>query len=147
MCTPRRCPSTTSADMTCWRGSTTLCTSPTPRSNSCAQVRRPEKRDDDGRSRRRNEINCLCVCFLPGATYCQFMDMLFPGCILLKKVKFQAKLEHESIHNFKLLQAAFKRMGIDKVRIHYVFRSTFLNNMLKKNSLCVFPCFVSPSSR
>ena len=52
---------------------------------------------------------------LVGAAYCQFMDMLFPGCILLKKVKFQAKLEHEYIHNFKVLQAAFKRMNVDKV--------------------------------
>lgn len=51
-----------------------------------------------------------------GAAYCQFMDMLFPGCISLKKVKFQAKLEHEYIHNFKLLQASFKRMNVDKVR-------------------------------
>ncbi|PKK17494.1 microtubule-associated protein RP/EB family member 3 [Columba livia] len=29
------------------------------------------------------------------------MDMLFPGCVHLRKVKFQAKLEHEYIHNFK----------------------------------------------
>ncbi|MFT7810768.1 microtubule-associated protein RP/EB family member 3 isoform X1 [Arapaima gigas] len=50
-----------------------------------------------------------------GAAYCQFMDMLFPGCILLKKVKFQAKLEHEYIHNFKVLQAAFKKMNVDKI--------------------------------
>ncbi|KAI4810327.1 hypothetical protein KUCAC02_019166 [Chaenocephalus aceratus] len=49
-----------------------------------------------------------------GAAYCQFMDLLFPGCISLKKVKFQAKLEHEYIHNFKLLQASFKRMNVDK---------------------------------
>lgn len=57
-----------------------------------------------------------------GAAYCQFMDMLFPGCILLKKVKFQAKLEHEYIHNFKVLQAAFKRMSVDKVRQTFVPR-------------------------
>ncbi|KAJ8355493.1 hypothetical protein SKAU_G00182870 [Synaphobranchus kaupii] len=50
-----------------------------------------------------------------GAAYCQFMDMLFPGCVLLKKVKFQARLEHEFIHNFKVLQAAFKRMSVDKI--------------------------------
>lgn len=43
------------------------------------------------------------------------MDMLFPGCVHLRKVKFQAKLEHEYIHNFKVLQAAFKKMGVDKV--------------------------------
>lgn len=57
----------------------------------------------------------MCDLFV-GAAYCQFMDMLFPGCILLKKVKFNAKLEHEYIHNFKVLQAAFKRMNVDKVR-------------------------------
>ncbi|XP_036433057.1 microtubule-associated protein RP/EB family member 3b [Colossoma macropomum] len=57
------------------------------------------------------KIEQLCS----GAAYCQFMDMLFPGCILLKKVKFQAKLEHEYIHNFKVLQAAFKKMNVDKI--------------------------------
>ncbi|XP_042300059.1 microtubule-associated protein RP/EB family member 3-like, partial [Sceloporus undulatus] len=57
------------------------------------------------------KIEQLCS----GAAYCQFMDMLFPGCIHLRKVKFQAKLEHEYIHNFKVLQAAFKKMGVDKV--------------------------------
>lgn len=55
------------------------------------------------------------VCSLAGAAYCQFMDMLFPGSVALKKVKFQAKLEHEYIQNFKVLQAGFKRMGVDKV--------------------------------
>lgn len=54
-------------------------------------------------------------CFSSGAAYCQFMDMLFPGCVHLRKVKFQAKLEHEYIQNFKVLQAAFKKMGVDKV--------------------------------
>lgn len=53
--------------------------------------------------------------FCPGAAYCQFMDMLFPSCVPLKKVKFGAKLEHEYIHNFKLLQVSFKKMGVDKV--------------------------------
>ncbi|KAF3850159.1 hypothetical protein F7725_019878 [Dissostichus mawsoni] len=43
------------------------------------------------------------------------MDMLFPGCILMKKVKFNAKLEHEYIHNFKVLQGSFKRMNVDKI--------------------------------
>ncbi|XP_041661224.1 microtubule-associated protein RP/EB family member 3-like isoform X2 [Cheilinus undulatus] len=57
------------------------------------------------------KIEQLCS----GAAYCQFMDMLFPGCILLKKVKFNSKLEHEYIQNFKVLQAAFKRMNVDKI--------------------------------
>lgn len=50
-----------------------------------------------------------------GAAYCQFMDMLFPGSVHLKKVKFNTKLEHEYINNFKVLQASFKKMQVDKI--------------------------------
>lgn len=76
----------------------------------------------------------MVLCFA-GAAYCQFMDMLFPGCILLKKVKFQAKLEHEYIHNFKVLQAAFKRMNVDKVSLVLNLTSghmwTFVTKIIK----------------
>merc|ERR1712227_95358 len=41
--------------------------------------------------------------------------MLFPGCIPLKRIKFDAKHEHEFINNFKALQNSFKKMGVDKV--------------------------------
>merc|ERR1712012_248953 len=41
--------------------------------------------------------------------------MLFPNCVQLKKVKFKTKLEHEFIQNFKVLQASFKKMGVDKI--------------------------------
>ena len=50
-----------------------------------------------------------------GAAYCQFMDMLFAGSVPLKKIKFDAKHEHEYINNFKALQNSFKKMGVDKV--------------------------------
>jgi len=65
--------------------------------------------------------SCLCARFTKveelctGAAYCQFMDMLFPGCIQLKKVKFNTNLEHEYINNYKILQASFKRMSVDKI--------------------------------
>ena len=49
-----------------------------------------------------------------GSAYCQLMDMLFPGSVELKKVKFVTKLKHEYIQNFKVLQASFKKRGIDK---------------------------------
>ncbi|XP_020776200.2 microtubule-associated protein RP/EB family member 3a isoform X2 [Boleophthalmus pectinirostris] len=58
-----------------------------------------------------SKIEQLCS----GAAYCQFMDYLFPGCLLLKKVKFQARLEHEFIQNFKILQKAFQRMSVEKI--------------------------------
>ena len=67
-----------------------------------------------------SKIEELCT----GAAYCQFMDMLFPGMIFisfevvniehvagsvqLKKVKFNTKLEHEYINNFKVLQVCCK---------------------------------------
>ncbi|XP_046663076.1 LOW QUALITY PROTEIN: microtubule-associated protein RP/EB family member 1-like [Homalodisca vitripennis] len=57
------------------------------------------------------KIEELCT----GAAYCQFMDMLFPGSVPLKRVKFRTNLEHEYIQNFKILQAAFKKMSVDKV--------------------------------
>ena len=53
--------------------------------------------------------------FLQGAAYCQMMDMLFPNCLSLKRVKLNAKLEHEYISNWKILQNAFKKVGVDKV--------------------------------
>lgn len=54
-------------------------------------------------------------CSFLGAAYCQYMDMLFPGSVPMKRVKFRTNLEHEYIQNFKILQAAFKKMNVDKV--------------------------------
>ncbi|XP_026320873.1 microtubule-associated protein RP/EB family member 1 isoform X1 [Hyposmocoma kahamanoa] len=58
-----------------------------------------------------SKIEELCT----GAAYCQFMDMLFPGSVPMKRIKFKTNLEHEYIQNFKILQAAFKKMSVDKV--------------------------------
>merc|ERR1719292_90863 len=41
--------------------------------------------------------------------------MLFPGSVQLKKVKFNTKLEHEYINNFKVLQNSFKSCAVDKI--------------------------------
>jgi len=57
------------------------------------------------------KIEQLCS----GAVYCQFMDMLFPGTIPIKKVKFTSKLETDYISNFKHLQNCFNKNGVDKV--------------------------------
>ncbi|CAF0754006.1 unnamed protein product [Didymodactylos carnosus] len=57
------------------------------------------------------KVEDLCT----GAAYCQFMEMMFPGSMQLKKVKFNAKLEHENIQNFKVLQNSFRAVRIDKI--------------------------------
>lgn len=57
------------------------------------------------------KIEELCA----GSAYCQFMDMMFPGCLVAKRIKYNTKLEHEYISNFKLLQGSFKKCEIDKI--------------------------------
>lgn len=64
-----------------------------------------------------------------GAAYGQFMDLLFPGTIGVKKIKFRTNLEHEYIQNFKLVQAAFKKVGCDKeIPINRLVKGRFQDN-------------------
>eukprot|EP00118_Oscarella_pearsei_P025199 m.307721 g.307721 ORF g.307721 m.307721 type:complete len:294 (+) comp42709_c0_seq1:151-1032(+) len=63
------------------------------------------------------QLNCAKVEEMGnGAAYCQFMHMLFPEArFQLKKVKMDAKLDHQYIDNFKFLQSTFKKVGVTKV--------------------------------
>uniref|UniRef100_A0A8C7JI48 DNA (cytosine-5-)-methyltransferase n=1 Tax=Oncorhynchus kisutch TaxID=8019 RepID=A0A8C7JI48_ONCKI len=49
-----------------------------------------------------------------GSCYCQLMDWLFPGCIDMSTVKFQAQDTPDFIHNYNLLQAGFRKTGVTK---------------------------------
>ena len=57
------------------------------------------------------KIEDLCT----GAAYCQLLDLLFPGCVAVRKVKFLTNLEHEYIQNFQLVKVAFSHLGVKKV--------------------------------
>lgn len=57
------------------------------------------------------------------------MDMLFPGSVPMKRVKFRTNLEHEYIQNFKILQGAFKKMEVDKVS--YKHRQSQITNVFQ----------------
>ncbi|KAH8237240.1 hypothetical protein KR038_007906 [Drosophila bunnanda] len=73
-----------------------------------------------------SKIEELCT----GAAYCQFMDMLFPNSMPLKRIKFRTNLEHEYIQNFKLLQASFKKMSVDKIiPIDKLIKGRFQDNL------------------
>lgn len=64
-----------------------------------------------------------------GAAYCQLMDMLFENCLPMKKVKWNTKLEHERIDNFKLLQSSFQKCKVDKiVPIEKLVKGRFQDN-------------------
>lgn len=43
------------------------------------------------------------------------MCLCVSGSLQMKRVKFQTRLEPEYINNFKLVQAAFNRMGVTQV--------------------------------
>ncbi|KAH8306806.1 hypothetical protein KR018_001484, partial [Drosophila ironensis] len=65
-----------------------------------------------------------------GVAYCQMMDMMFPNCINLKRVKMDAKLEHEYFHNMKLFQGAFIRLKLDKtVPIESLIKGSIKENL------------------
>ena len=52
------------------------------------------------------------------------------GCIPLKRVKFNTRLEHEYIQNFKLLQASFTKLGVDKVSLFDFFLFSIVRNAI-----------------
>uniref|UniRef100_A0A8C9YXT9 DNA (cytosine-5-)-methyltransferase n=1 Tax=Sander lucioperca TaxID=283035 RepID=A0A8C9YXT9_SANLU len=47
-----------------------------------------------------------------GAAYCQLMDWLFPQTVDLSRVRFQSNDMVDIIHNYSLLQAAFRKLGV-----------------------------------
>lgn len=50
-----------------------------------------------------------------GAAYCQLTDLLFPGKVQLKKVKWNSRNETDWINNWRVLQMTWKSLGVDKV--------------------------------
>jgi len=50
-----------------------------------------------------------------GAAYCNFLELLVPGTVAIKRVKWDTILEHEYIQNYKILQNAFNKLNLKKV--------------------------------
>ncbi|KAK2076278.1 hypothetical protein QBZ16_001210 [Prototheca wickerhamii] len=49
-----------------------------------------------------------------GAVACQLMDCLHPGTVNMKKVDFNVRNDYEFVGNYKELQQAFTKTGIDR---------------------------------
>jgi len=65
-----------------------------------------------------------------GAVHCQILDSCRPGTIAMKKVNWLAKSEHEFIPNFKVLQAAFDKNGLDKhIEVDRLIRGKYQDNL------------------
>jgi len=49
-----------------------------------------------------------------GAVYCQVIDKIFPGTFNFGAVKWGAKFDYEYVENYKILNNAFRKNGIQK---------------------------------
>jgi len=64
------------------------------------------------------------------AALCQIMDAIYPGQVPLHKVNFNAKQEYEYINNFKVLQSAFDKFGIDKaIDVQKLVKGKYQDNL------------------
>ncbi|VDM93024.1 unnamed protein product [Litomosoides sigmodontis] len=64
-----------------------------------------------------------------GAAYCQLTELLFPGKISLKKIKWNSRNETDWIANWHTLQTAWKDLGVKKgVPVERLLRSKFQDN-------------------
>lgn len=64
-----------------------------------------------------------------GVAYCELVNILFKNVIPVKKINHQAKLEHQFISNWKLLQTSFRKVGVEKqIPIERLVKSKFKDN-------------------
>eukprot|EP00929_Paragymnodinium_shiwhaense_P057237 TRINITY_DN28644_c0_g1_i1.p1 TRINITY_DN28644_c0_g1~~TRINITY_DN28644_c0_g1_i1.p1 ORF type:complete len:269 (+),score=63.48 TRINITY_DN28644_c0_g1_i1:186-992(+) len=65
-----------------------------------------------------------------GAFYCQVVDACHPGAVAMKKVNWNARSEHEAIPNYKVLQQAFDRCGIQRhIEVDKLVRGKYQDNL------------------
>lgn len=65
-----------------------------------------------------------------GAHYCQLLDALYPGSMKMSKIKFDAYLEEHYVQNWKLVQIAFEKQGIQKlIPVLRLVKARFQDNL------------------
>merc|ERR1719476_574814 len=65
-----------------------------------------------------------------GAVYCQIIDACHSGTISMKKVNWMAKADHEYVPNYKVLQAAFDKNGIQRhIDVDKLIRAKYQDNL------------------
>lgn len=65
-----------------------------------------------------------------GAAYAQLVEILFPGTVPIKEVKFHASSQNEFEQNFYLVSAAMTRVGCDtQIPVSRLIRGNFQDNL------------------
>jgi len=84
-----------------------------------------------------------------GVIYCQIVDSIYPGVIQMSKVKRDAKIEVDFLHNFKILQKAFATKKIDRyIEVNKLVKRSFQYNMeFLQFMKCYWDMHVAPEMR
>eukprot|EP00931_Biecheleriopsis_adriatica_P050226 TRINITY_DN2906_c0_g1_i1.p1 TRINITY_DN2906_c0_g1~~TRINITY_DN2906_c0_g1_i1.p1 ORF type:complete len:341 (+),score=78.46 TRINITY_DN2906_c0_g1_i1:113-1024(+) len=65
-----------------------------------------------------------------GAVYCQIVDACYPNSVSMRKVNWMAKADHEFIPNYKVLQAAFDKLNIERnIPVDMLIRAKYQDNL------------------
>lgn len=65
-----------------------------------------------------------------GCIYCQVVDSCYPGTVGMKKLNWMSRADHEHVPNYKVLQAAFDKNGIDKhIEVEKLTRGKYQDNL------------------
>jgi len=65
-----------------------------------------------------------------GAHYCQLLDALHPGTVKMSRVNYGAYLEEHYVQNWKLVQIAFQKQGIQKlIPVQRLVKGRFQDNL------------------
>ncbi|CAE7180119.1 EB1C [Symbiodinium pilosum] len=65
-----------------------------------------------------------------GAVYCQIIDACHSGAVPMKKVNWMARDEHQCIPNYKVLQQAFSKVGIQRhIEVDKLVRGKYQDNL------------------
>lgn len=65
-----------------------------------------------------------------GAVYCQIIDACHPGSVQMKKVNWMARDEHQCLPNYKVLQQAFDKIGIQRhIDVDKLVRGKYQDNL------------------
>lgn len=65
-----------------------------------------------------------------GAAYCSVVDALFPGTVAMSRVNWMARNDFEFVANYKILQQAFEKNGVDKwIDVDKLIRGKYQDNL------------------
>jgi RP/EB family microtubule-associated protein len=65
-----------------------------------------------------------------GAVACQLLDIMHPGQVPMHKINWAAKQDFEFVANYKILQTAFNKLGIEKhVEVDRLITARYMDNL------------------